>query len=285
MGKLNAKINHITTEFDFDMVGIFKSHFRVHSIVVVSFRPNMVVIQTITNPRPQPDIETKGVYTMLIPLSSFTSHEYDCDYEEVNVMVPRELTDGLTHISKTGCINVVGSEPFIYEKVEPVENPVSYEGPHVIATEIVNDRVEVSFDIIESKDVKIVNTGSVLMGEYVNGPYPHFLIKSCVDFPIKEEFVDKIMNLGDFTLVRNVKAFKSFYSIPNLIIKVGKNESIIFDGSAFGLGFKSIIGNGKSEVDFECPRKPFKSLFIFMGSSRATADPNFAILKHLFQSL
>ena len=35
---------HITAEFKFDIIKIFKCHFRMHNCVVVSFRMNMIVI-------------------------------------------------------------------------------------------------------------------------------------------------------------------------------------------------------------------------------------------------
>ena len=38
---------YITAEFKFDLIKIFKCHFRMHNCVVVSFRINMIVIQTI----------------------------------------------------------------------------------------------------------------------------------------------------------------------------------------------------------------------------------------------
>ena len=41
---------HITAEFNFDIIDVFKQHFGVHNIVVVSFRPDIVIIQTMTAP-------------------------------------------------------------------------------------------------------------------------------------------------------------------------------------------------------------------------------------------
>ena len=51
---------YITAEFKFDIIKIFKCHFRMHNCVVVSFRMNMIVIQTMTNPYRMPNIDTKG---------------------------------------------------------------------------------------------------------------------------------------------------------------------------------------------------------------------------------
>ena len=80
---------YITAEFKFDMIKIFKCHFRMHNCVVVSFRMNMIVIQTMTNPYRMPNIDTKGLYTTIIPLSSMKTYEFECNYEEVNVMVTK----------------------------------------------------------------------------------------------------------------------------------------------------------------------------------------------------
>ena len=102
-----------------------------------------------------------------------------------------------------------------------------------------------------------------------------FLIKSRIDYPIQEEFIHKILNSGESVLVENTKAFKSFYSAPNFKIMIGKDGLIIFDGSNSGFGVKHGLGFLDCEIDFECPRKPFKGLFKFMGASNA----NFEILK------
>ena len=48
----------ITAEFKFDTIKIFKCHFRTNNCVVVSFRMNMIVIQTMTNPYRMPNIDT-----------------------------------------------------------------------------------------------------------------------------------------------------------------------------------------------------------------------------------
>ena len=57
---------YITAEFKFDIIKIFKCHFRMHNCVVVSFRMNMIVIQTMTNPYGMPNIDTKRLYTTLL---------------------------------------------------------------------------------------------------------------------------------------------------------------------------------------------------------------------------
>ena len=58
---------HITVAFKFDVINIFKCHFRMHNCVVVSFRMNMIVIQTMTNPYRMPNIDTKVSISYILP--------------------------------------------------------------------------------------------------------------------------------------------------------------------------------------------------------------------------
>ena len=254
-----TRFEYITAEFDCNIIDVFKCHFRVHNVVVVSFKPDMVIIQTMDE---MPNIGIEGLYTTMIPLSSLTNYEFECNHSEVNIMVTKKLITDLPGSSKIGSINVVGSEPFSYYDDE--------------FNEVFVESVEVSFDIIHiNKKVKVMTTGGLSFGMHINEPYPHFLIKSSLDFPIQEEFVHKILNPGESVLVEETKAFKSFYSSPNFKIMIGKDGSIIFDGGNIGFGVKHAIGSFKCEIDFECPRKPFKGLFEFIGSSNV----NFEILK------
>ena len=61
---------HITANFKFDIIKIFKCHFRMHNCVVASFRRDMIIIQTMTIPYRMPNIDRRGMYTTIIPLSS-----------------------------------------------------------------------------------------------------------------------------------------------------------------------------------------------------------------------
>ena len=63
---------HITAEFNFNVTDVFKCHFRVHNIIVVSFRSDMIIMQTMVRPYEMPNISTKGLYTTMIPLASLT---------------------------------------------------------------------------------------------------------------------------------------------------------------------------------------------------------------------
>ena len=109
---------HITTEFKFSVINVFRCYFRMHNIVVLSFRKDMIIVQTMTNPYRMSNIDTKGLYTTMIPLSSTKTYEFDCNYEEVNVMVSKILLVGSF---KSRCINLVRSEPLGADNKSSVE--------------------------------------------------------------------------------------------------------------------------------------------------------------------
>ena len=46
---------HIIVEFEFNVIKIFKCHFRMHNIVLLSFRKDMIIMQTMTNPYRMPN--------------------------------------------------------------------------------------------------------------------------------------------------------------------------------------------------------------------------------------
>ena len=212
-------------------------------------------------PYVMPNISGKGLYTTMIPLASLKNYEFECNHSKVNVIVSKKLITGLPGGSKIECINIVKGEPFSFCDEE--------------CNEVFKDSVEVSFDIIHmNKKVKVKTTSGFSFGRHINEPYPQFLIKSCIDYPIQEELIHNILNSSEIhsILVEDTKAFKSFYSAPNFKIMIGKDGSIIFDGSNSGFGVMHGIGSLDCEIDFECPRKPFKGLFKFMGPSNANFE-------------
>ena len=253
---------HITAEFNFNIIDVFKQHFRVHNLVVVSFRKDMIIVQTMTGPYTMPIIDTKGLYTTLIPLSSMKEYGFDCNREEVNVIVSRTL---LSVNFKSNCINVVADNPcIIYDEEHCGE---------------VKDFVEVTFDVISNlgKDVKFETVSATSFGIFVNEPYKHFLIRSHIDYPIQDDYKD-IINLtpNQTVLVDNPKAFKSFCH-NNFKITVGKDESIIFEECSGISNVKFCVGHFDCEKDFDLPSFPFKNLFKFLGVIRD--DTNFEITK------
>ena len=121
----------------------------------------MIIVQTMVKPYGMPYINTKGLYTTMISLSSLTNYEFECNHSEVNIIVSKKLITGLPGSSKIECINVVSSEPFSFYDEE--------------CNEVFDESVEVSFDIIHmSKKVKVKTTSGLSFGIHVNEPYPHF---------------------------------------------------------------------------------------------------------------
>ena len=191
---------YITAEFKFDIIKIFKCHFRMHNCIVVSFRMNMIVIQTMTNPYRMPNIDTKGLYTTVIPLSSMKTYEFECNYLEVNVMVTKNL---VARKVKSKCINVVATEP-----LGMVPCPT----------------VEVTFDLCcEHSRFAIINSfENRPFGMYLDSPYPIFLINSLIDYSVSEEevrYLRKVIAEGVIVVVfENPKPLKTLYS-PNYSLK------------------------------------------------------------------
>ena len=115
---------HISAEFNFNIVDLLKHHFGVYLFAVVSFRHDMVVIQTMIKLYSFRDAETSGIFTTIIPLSSLKEYDYDCPLDEVNVMISEMLVSGLPIGTKIGCINVVKDRPYRYyngQRIEDVE--------------------------------------------------------------------------------------------------------------------------------------------------------------------
>ena len=236
---------HITAEFKFNVIKVFKCHFRMHNIVVLSFRKDMIIVQTMTNPYRMSNIDFKELYTTMIPLSLMNNYEFDGNYEEVNVMVSKILLVGNF---KSKCINVVGAEPLGADH---------------------KSAVEVTFDGLgKERNAEIYTKVSESFGVHFSEPYPHFLINSTLDYTIREEDVRKLNNPNgiESVLVENPSTFKSFYS-HNYNIFIEKDR-IVMDNGNGTFPIKFYIGLIDNELEFEVPSEPFKRLFKFMGSSK-----------------
>ena len=237
---------HITAEFKFNVINVFRWHFRMHNIVILSFRKDMIIVQTMTNPYRMPNVDTKGLYTTMIPLSWMKAYEFDCNYEEVNVMVSKILLVGSF---KSRCINVVRAEPLGADNKSSVED---------------------TFDWLHrDRNVEICTKVSDSLGFHLSEPYPHFLINSTLDYTIQQDYVRKLNNPNGIksVLVDNPSAFKSFYS-PNYNIFIEK-DCIVMDNGNGAFLTRFGIGLVDNELEFEVPNKPFKNLFKFMGSSKS----------------
>ena len=232
---------HITADYYLllsyylEVIDVFKCHFRMNNIVVLSFRKDKIIVQTMIKPHKPSDIDKQGFYTTIIPLSSMKEYDYDCNYEEVNVMVSKNLLLGNF---KSDCINVVRADP-----LGSPEIPIEYR----------KEAVEVTFDMEHKgkrngkpkEDIKIYTSLNESFGVHKNEPYPHFLVNSTLYYEIVEDDVMKMYESGiQLFLVDRPKVFRSFYS-SNYRIFVGK-ETIVIDtcGGSFNTRFGARSGIG-----------------------------------------
>ena len=275
---------HISADFNFNIIDLLKCHFRVYAFAVLSFRPDMIVIQTMLKPYPVPNANTRGIYTTIIPLSSLAECDYDCTLDEVSVIITLTLVSGLPSGTKIGCINVVKDKPFrflndnLYESdigsssdsdSDSLSHKALYNCSYDKSSIRYEEAVEVSFDIIHSKEgIRLKTTQLIPLGIHVNEPYPHFWIKSRLFYFIQEDFVNNLFSHSEveFTLVSDIKQFKNCLSCSSRI-KVIKGGSIVFYCKESGFNF--MIGNDTdSGSKFEVPIYPFRGFLILLGHLR-----------------
>ena len=53
---------HITAEFKFNVIDVFKCQFKMYNIAVLSFRRDKIIVQTITKPYKPSDIDKQGFF-------------------------------------------------------------------------------------------------------------------------------------------------------------------------------------------------------------------------------
>ena len=91
MGKYYTDIKafngHIMVKFKFNVLEVFSQHFKVHNSVVLSFKPNEIVIQTVCSN--DADVDIRRFYTTRIPSESLEEYDFDCNRPEVNVIVTK----------------------------------------------------------------------------------------------------------------------------------------------------------------------------------------------------
>ena len=136
-----------------------------------------------------------------------------------------------------------------------------------------------SLSIHAKEGIRLKTTQHIPLGVHNNYPYPHFCVKSRFRYYIEEEHVRSLLNSEgiESTLVSDIKIFKNFWS-SSYYIEVRKGGSIIFILKDSDV--KCVISKNKSKgkKDFEVPTWPFKGLFRFIRSAKAT----FEILKTTF---
>ena len=246
------EVGHITADFKFNVIDLLKQHFRAHNIVVVSFKRDLITIQTMTLPGLVPDIAHKGLYTTTISLESLKEYDFDCSCEEVNVMVMKQLTSS-KYVKNCNVINVVSN----------------------------GEVVEVSFDIVGKRGPPakpkedIIEPGSLLFGSLIVNPYLHFLINSRINYSVQVVDSEYERSIS----ISNPKVFKSLFDIKYVVF-IGKKGSILLCGCHINGGFDCCLNgmqdHGDNDDEFVChiqlAGKTFRHLFKFMGSSIANFD-------------
>ena len=218
------------------------------------------------DPRRVPNIETKGLYTTTIPLESL---ETGCNF--INVVLDGF---GLGRAYRELLVEVSFD---LYEK--------KHKG---------KSRCEAQPGKPVSDNNDDNNDGSVLFGKLMRVPYLHYLISSCIDYPVlnhlngedkwkaklQTKYQTKEQVKYKSIVVRNPTQFKSFYGHEQRIF-VAENGTILFCRCHLYPEFDCIMqspklgyvnydedGNGDTEeLDYEVPNKPFKYLFKFTGPS------------------
>ena len=191
MGKYYTDIKafngHIMAEFKFNVLEVFSQHFKVHNSVLLSFKPNEIVIQTMCKSNGD-DADIRGFYTTRIPSESLNEYEFDCNISEVNVMVTKSLTKSTSKVAG-GCkhINVVSNGfLLINEEIFKPLVEVSFDLyrknlRRKVIKEVVNEVVNEDDD---SEDEDNLATSDEIFGRVVKRPYLHYLFTSRIDYKI-----------------------------------------------------------------------------------------------------
>ena len=244
---------HITANFKFDIIKIFKCHFRMHNCVVVSFRRDMIIIQTMTIPYRMPNIDRRGMYTTIIPLSSMKSYDFECNLDEVNIMVTKNLA---CRKVSSKWINIIHTEP-----LGKVPSPT----------------VEVTFDLVRRERSRFWANDSFEnrpFGMHLSYPYPMFLINSILEYLVKEEdvrYLRKVLvEAVESVSIEDPKLLKSLYS-SDFDIFVEKERIVMCDKSCTSHS-KFCLGLTNNELGFRIPNRPLLYLFKFMGNAKSSLE-------------
>ena len=298
MGKYYTDIKafngHIMAEFKFNVLEVFSQHFKVHNSVILSFKPNEIVIQTMCSN--DADVDIRGFYTTWIPSESLEEYEFECNIPEVNVIVTSSLIKSTSKVAG-GCkhINVVSNgfllindeifEPLVEVSFDLYEKNLRRKVIKEVVNEVVNDDDD-------SEDEDNLATSDEIFGRVVKRSYLHYLFTSRIDY--------KIHHINDnfrykSIVVRRPKLFKSQYGLDSRIF-IAENGTILFCGchhfsETDGIiqPFNGIFGNYDADeegdcekFDYELPSKIFKHLFKFISQiinkGRDVMINNFEIL-------
>ena len=228
------KLGYVLAKTKFDMIKLFKCHFKMCNCVVVSFRKDKIVIQT---------LNSSIVFSTVIPIESL--EEYECDFDEINVMVTKNL---VAREAKSKYVSVVKYWD---------------EGRG-------NYHAEVTFDLIFPEDAKYFTkvTDSPILrsfGVYLD-PYGIFLIDSSLNVDVKEGFI--VPNERNRIIVETPNALKMLcYDNLNLLVQ---KDRIGVKGLSINM-FVSLKHN-EIDIDFIVANHVLKKLLKFLPSRESTLE-------------
>ena len=308
---------HIMVEFNFNIFQVFSQHFKVHNIVILSFKPNEIIIQTMNDLE---DVEIKGFYTTTIPIESLKEYDFDCNKPKVNVMITKALIKSTSKVA-AGCKSVsVVSNGFLWSQGDSSHTLI--DGVLEECRPLVKSLVEVSFDLCERKrrvnskaqfraqvraqvsdseddnddsdndndNDDSLSTSEELFGKVVKKPYLHYLFTSRIDYKI--HYLDDNIRYKSIT-VKNPTLFKNQYGLDTRIF-IAENGSILFcrchlfsEGNTIIQPYNNILVNYDADeddcekFDYELPSKVFKYLYKFISlihKCKSVIMNNFEIL-------
>ena len=135
------------------------------------------------------------MYTTIIPLSSMKSFDFECNLDEVNVVVTKNV---VCKKVSSKWINVIQTKP-----LDKVPSPT----------------VEVTFDLVRREHSRFWANDSFEnrpFGMHLSYPYPMFLINSVLEYLVKEEdvrYLRKVLVEGVKSVsIEDPKLLQSLYS-------------------------------------------------------------------------
>ena len=228
-------MGYVLAKTKFDMINLFKCYFKVCNCVVVSFRKDKIVIQTLNS-------SCRSVFSTLIPIESLK--EYECN-GEINVTVAKNL---VAREAESKYVSVVK----YWDEVRG------------------NYHAEVTFDLIYPEGTKYftkVPDSPILrsFGVYLD-PYDIFFIDSPLNVDVKEGFI--VPNERNSIILETPNALKLLcYDGFNVLVQ---KDRIGVKGLSINM-FVPLKHNWMDN-DFEITSHVLKKLLKFLPSHESTLE-------------
>ena len=228
-------MGYVLAKTKFDMVELFKCHFKACNCIVVSFRKDKTVIQTLNS-------SCRSVFSTIIPIESL--EEYECN-DEINVTVAKNL---VAREAKSKYVSIVK----YWDEV------------------CGNYHVEVTFDLIYPEGTKYfskVPDSPILrsFGVYLD-PYDIFFIDSPLNVDVREGFI--VPNEWYSITLETPNALKMLcFDGFNVLVQ---KDRIGVKGLSINM-FVPLKHNWM-DIDFEITSNVLKKLLKFLPSSEPTLE-------------